>query len=149
MYQQILAEVAAAQARCGEQRQPPCPDEGLVDLRRRAHDELGTEIPDEYLAFLRMQDGLNHNGLFIYASETAPVVGTAGATIEGIVEANQGWRVDEHFARYLIFGEGNLDLYVRHLPTGAYQVVDRVPGNLIATHPTFEQLITAALEAHL
>ena len=148
MYQQILAEVAAVQARYGEQRQPPCPDERLADLRRRAHDELGAEIPDEYLAFLRMQDGLNHNGLFIYASETARVVGTAGATIEGFVDANQGWRADEHFTHYLIFGEGNQDLYVRHLPTGAYQVIDRVPGNLVATHPTFEQLLTAALAAH-
>jgi len=149
MYQQLLARLRAAQATYGEQSQPPCTDERLAHLRRRVRDELGTDLPDEYAAFLRTQDGLNHNGLFIYASETTPIVGTAGATIQGIVEANQIWRDDERLTRYLIFGDGNLDLYARHLPTGEYHVVDRVPGNLVATYPSFEQLIAAALEAHL
>jgi hypothetical protein len=92
---------------------------------------------------------LNYNGLFIYASETVPVVGSRSATIQGIVEANLGWRDYEPHAAYLIFGEGNMDLYVRHLPTGRFQVVDRVPGNLIETHPSFDQLLAAALRAHL
>jgi hypothetical protein len=38
MYQHILAEVAAAQARCGEQRQPPCPTfEQLITTALTAH----------------------------------------------------------------------------------------------------------------
>ena len=77
MYQQILAEVAAAQARYGEQRQPPCPDERLADLRRRAHDELGVELPDEYLAFLRMQDGRLQTG--------RPLQTTSGSGVTGML----------------------------------------------------------------
>jgi hypothetical protein len=149
MDQRLLDELAAARARYGEQRQPPCTDDQLVRLRQRVREELGAELPDEYAAFLRGQDGLNHNGLFIYASETAPVVGARDATIQGIVEANLGWRDVEQMVTYLVFGEGNMDLYVRHLPTGAYQVIDRVPGNLIETHPSFDQLLAAALRSHL
>jgi hypothetical protein len=149
MCQQLLDELQAAQARYGEQRQPPCTDELLEQLRRRVHEELGAELPDEYAAFLRAQDGLNHNGLFIYASETVPVVGATDASIQGIVEANVGWRDDEHLVTYLVFGEGNMDLYVRHLPTGDYHVIDRVPGNLIETHRSFDQLLAAAIRAHL
>src|SRR5262249_40413215 len=70
MYQRLLAEIRAAQARYGEQLQPPCTDERLARLRRQAREELDVELPDEYAAFLRTQDGLNHNGLYIYASET-------------------------------------------------------------------------------
>lgn len=149
MYEQLLTEVGAEQAKYGEQSQPPCADERLERLRRRVREELGAELPDEYAAFLRRQDGLNHNGLFIYASETSPLAGAGGAVIEGFVEANLGWRDDEHFNGYLVFGEGNMDLYVRHLPTGDYQVIDRTPGNLIETHPSFDQLIAAALKSHL
>jgi SMI1 / KNR4 family (SUKH-1) len=149
MYQQLLARLRLAQATYGEQSQPPCPDERLARLRRRVHDDLGAVLPDEYAAFLRTQDGLNHNGLFVYASETTPIVGAAGATIQGIVEANLTWRDDEQMVSYLVFGDGNLDLYALHVPTGEYHVVDRVPGNLIATYPSFEQLLAAALEAHL
>jgi hypothetical protein len=149
MYEQLLTEVGAEQARYGGRAQPPCTDERLERLRRHVREELGAELPDEYAAFLRRQDGLNHNGLFIYASETSAVAGAGGAAIEGFVEANLGWRDDEHFKRYLVFGEGNMDLYVRHLPTGDFQVIDRTPGNLIETHPSFDQLIAAALRAHL
>ena len=117
MNQRLLDELEAARARCGEQRQPACTDNRLEQLRRRVHEELGAELPDEYVAFLRSQDGLDHNGLFIYASETVPVVRTTTATIQGIVEANLGWRDVEHLVAYLVFGEGNLDLYARHLPT--------------------------------
>ena len=48
----------------------------------------------------------------------------------------------------LVFGEGNMDVYVRHLPTGAYHVRDRVPDNLIEARPSFDQLLAAALRAH-
>lgn len=149
MYEQLLTEVGAEQARYGERSQPPCTEERLERLRRRVREELGAELPEGYAAFLRRQDGLNHNGLFIYASETSPVAGGADATIEGLVEANLGWRDDEYFNDHLVFGEGNMDLYVRHLPTGEYQIIDRTPGNVIETHPSFEQLIAAALKAHL
>jgi hypothetical protein len=42
-----------------------------------------------------------------------------------------------------------MDLYVRHLPTGDYHVIDLIAGNLIETHPSFDQLLAAALRAHL
>ena len=149
MYEQLLADVSAEQARYGMQIQPPCPEERLARLRRRVRDELGAELPDGYEAFLRTQDGLNYNGLFIYASETAPIVNVRGAAIQGIVDANLGWRDIEQMVAYLVFGDGNMDLYALHLPTGEYHVLDRVPGNLIETHPSFELLMTAALKAHL
>ncbi len=149
MYQRLLAEIRAAQTRYGEQVQPPCTDERLARLRRRARDELSEELPDEYSVFLRAQDGLNHNGLYIYASETAQIVGAPGSTIEGIVEANQRWRIDQHLTHYLVFGEGNMDLYVRHSLTGDYHVIDRVPENVIESYRSYELLMAAALRAHL
>lgn len=149
MYEQLLTRLRAEQARYGESSQPPCTEANLERLRQRARAELDAEIPDGYADFLHAQDGLNHNGLFIYASETSPIAGGADATIEGLVEANLSWRDDDFFKDYLILGEGNMDLYVRHLPTGEYQTIDRTPGNLIDTYPSFDQLIAAALNSHL
>ena len=149
MYQRLLAEVRAAQIKYGEQSQPTCTGGRIAQLRRRVREELGAELPDDYAAFLRTQNGLNHNGLFIYASETTPIVGLSNAIIEGIIEANQGWRADESLADYLVFGEGNMDVYVRHLPTGDYRVLSRTPVAHIETHPSFDHLIAAALKAHL
>ena len=150
MYQELLREVAEAQSKYGERKQPPGHPERLARLRERVREELAAEVPPEYEAFLREQDGLNWNGLFIYACEPSEVAGaSADAHIEGFVEANLAWRDDEHMRDYLVFGEGNMDLYVRHLPTGEYRTIDRVPGNLIETHPSFEAMLAAALKAHL
>ena len=149
MYRQLLDELQGEQTRYGGHRQPPCTEERLALLRRRVREELGAELPDEYLAFLREQDGLNYNGLFVYASETTPIVCVRDASIQGIVEANLGWRDVETMRDYLVFGDGNMDLYARHLPTGEYHVLDRVPGNLIETHPSFELMMVAAFKSHL
>ena len=149
MLQHLLAELEAEQARFGERRQPACTDDQVEQLRRRVREQLGAELPDAYAAFLRGRNGLNHNGLFIYASETAPVVGARDATIQGLVEANLVWRDDEDFLDCLVFGDGNMDVYVRHLPTGEYQVRDRVPGNLVERFASFDELLAAAIKAHL
>jgi hypothetical protein len=149
MYQRLLDELEAERARYGGHRQPPCPEDRLTRLRQRVREELGAELPDEYAALLRSQDGVNYNGLFIYASETTRIVQARDASIQGIVEANLGWRDDERLRAYLVFGDGNMDLYARHLPTGAYHVLDRVPGNLIESYPSFEELLAAALRSHL
>jgi hypothetical protein len=149
MYQELLREVAEAQSKYGERQRPPCRPEALERLRERARRELDAELPEGYVAFLREQDGLNWNGLFIYACETTEAGDAGDARIEGFVEANLTWRDDETFRDYLVFGEGNMDLYVRQLPSGDYRTIDRVPGNLIETHPSFDALLAAALKAHL
>lgn len=149
IYQELLEEVIASKAKYGEQSQPPCPAARLEDLRRRVRENLDAELPTEYAEFLRAQDGLNWNGLFVYASETSRVVGTNDAQIQGFVEANLNFRDDDFFRDYLVFGDGNMDLYVQHLPSGEYQVIDRVPGNLIESHPSFDSLLAAAIKAHL
>ena len=59
------------------------------------------------------------------------------------------WHDDEQLSAYLVFGDGNMDLYARHLPTDEYHVLDRVPGNLIERYSSFDQLLAAALTAHL
>lgn len=149
MYQELLSEVEAAQAKYGGRMQPPCSGEQLARLRESVRRGLQAELPEAYAALLRRTDGLNWNGLFIYASEETAIVGAPDASIPGFAEMNVLYRDDEWFDDLLVFGEGNMDLYVRRISTGEYQVIDRVPGNVIETLPSFERLLAAAIEAHL
>ena len=50
---------------------------------------------------------------------------------------------------FLIFGEGNMDYYTLYLPDRLYRVIDRVPGNVIAIFPSFDELMRKALQDHL
>jgi hypothetical protein len=55
----------------GYEFRPPCLKEGIEDLRERARSVLSLELPAEYLSFLRITDGLEWDGLLIYASKSA------------------------------------------------------------------------------
>lgn len=145
----LLDRVRAEQARYGEAPQPPASDDDLAALVERARAVLGGAPPEAYLALLRRENGLNHNGLFLYGSEDRPLSSKPDVTLHGLVEANLLWRDAPGLTRYLLFGEGNLDLYGLHLETGAYHVLDRVPGNVIERHGTADALIAAAIRAHL
>ncbi len=149
MYQDLMVQVIEAQAKYNLGAQPPCPANRVEELRRRARRELRAELPEEYAAFLRQHDGLNWNGLFLYASERTPITGSPSNFIEGFVEMNLLYREDKWFEDYLVFGEGNMDLYVRQVSTGDFQIIDRVPGNLIETVSSFDELLIKALKAHL
>ncbi len=146
---QELIEVEAAQAKYNLPMQPPCPPGRVEGLRQRVREKLSAELPEEYAAFLLKHDGLNWNGLFVYASEKSPIAGSPGNFIQGFVEINLLYREDKWFEDYLVFGEGNMDLYVRQVSSGEYQVIDRVPGNLIETLPSFNELLAKAIKSHL
>lgn len=144
----LLAVVREARARYGDVDQAPAADAEIADMIARARAELGAEPPSAYADFLRRMNGLNDNGLFVYGTRTLPIAGDADSTIQGLVEANRDWREGGGLDRALVLGEGNQDLYVLDLDSGEYQVRDRVPGDVIERHASFDALLAAALSAH-
>jgi len=105
MYAEQLDQVATEQARYGAVPQAPATEVELARLRRRASEELGVELPAEYEEFLKRVNGLDWNGVLLYATETT--------TIAGVVEMNLVLRDDPRFADLLALGSDGLDL---HLP---------------------------------
>lgn len=148
MYQEQLNEIRRWRAEHGERMQPPSTEEGLTLLRRRAAHDLGTDVPPAYLDFLRLTNGLDWNGLVIYAGHTAPIPDQPATAIEGFVDATLGWREFPAVSRLLFFGESGDRLYAYDPPSGSFQVRDRQSDSILETHPSFDSLIAAALEAH-
>jgi hypothetical protein len=146
----LLAEIHAEQAKYDETRQPPATGDDLAKLVKRSREELGVAPPEQYLDFLRGENGMNHNGLFIYGTATLPLVDDPSKSLGGLVETNLLLRDTPELRNYLIFGEGNQDLYGLHLETGEFRVIDRVPvENVEERHASFDALLAAAIRAHL
>ena len=141
MYERLLRRVEDQAVTYGETLPAPCDGRSLAELRERVRDELGAELPGAYAGFLRLRDGLNWNGLFVYAGGRSPAAGN----IEGFVEANLRYRDDDRFAGLLVFAEDGLDVYALRVSTREYQIFDQVPHNLIDTVPSFDALMCAAL----
>lgn len=148
LYADLLAEVAARCREFDQQLQPPAIPRDINSLRERARSELGVDVPDEYVAFLRLHDGLDWNGLVIYASHTTPIADDARYSIQGLVEANLAWREAEPHKDFLFFGESGVDIYCLHVSRREYQITDRQSGRLSDVVPSFEHLIVEAFKAH-
>lgn len=150
MYQDLVARIASKRrADLGSDIQPPATEASLAHLRQRTHDDLGAELPEGYLNFLRLTDGLNWEGLFIYASDRNPVVGKPTVFMHSFVEDNLDWRSYEKRKNYLIFADGDISLYAYNLVEKRYELQDRSSGTVLSTYGTFEEMITEALQTIL
>lgn len=149
MYQELLTRVAEEQRRFGSGLQPPSTEEQLQRLVERARHELHTEPPAEYLNFLRLTNGLDWNGVVIYASHNVPIVGHPDRPIPDLIEMNLNYRDDPRFEDLLVMGSNGMDLYTYRISKGVYEIYDEVPHELVETVPTFDELMTSALTRSL
>lgn len=141
MYQELLTAFERWQARWNETLPVGCSDDALRRLQEAARAQLGHEVPEGYLQFLRVHNGLAANGLFVYASDPQ-------GPIEGFVDANLGRWDHEPNKAYLFFGDSGTATYVYHLASRGYQARDRQSDTLILTVPSFEHLLQEALRAN-
>jgi hypothetical protein len=148
LYAGLLAEVADQCRKLNQELQPQATPEDIDSLCRRARSELDVDVPEGYVTFLRLHDGLDWNGLMVYASHTTPVVGDSRYSIHGLVEANIAWRGFAPHREFLFFAESGVDIYCLHLASCQYQITDRQSGRLNGVVASFEHLIVEALRAH-
>lgn len=104
----------------------------LSSLQELAIAKLGYTVPAAYIELLALVDGIDSNGIILYASHSQPLAGHPDKpdyTIEGFVEANELWRAGEEGAYnrdYVYFAESGDYLYCHYLPANQYRIVDRV-----------------------
>ena len=145
VFPHLLRDVEAqAERRGGAALQPPCAEQAVRALRLRVRDELGLPLPVEFEGFLRIADGLNWNGLYLYPSATASLAGRRDVVLAGLVESNLNhWDVGG-FQDVLVFGHYSLDLFAWRSSTGEFQVLDPVPRDVMDTLPSFDALMGVA-----
>jgi hypothetical protein len=129
--------------------QPPCSEAGLASLRIRTKRELGCVLPDGYCALLRRVDGLDWNGLVVYASERQPLAGASDGFIEGLVEGNLDFRDHEPMKEYLVFADDGVVLFTHNTTSNRYEVILRVGLTLLESFDSFDELLNDALAGHL
>jgi hypothetical protein len=146
---EILDQIERQKAHFGEHMQPGCPEEGLQHLAFRAKKELGAEVPQGYLGFLRRTNGLDWNGSLFFAARPTPYYDNPQMTLEGLIEANERLHEVPANRDFLVFGESGMEMYVLDLRNGEFNVVDHVSTDTYESFDSFEDLLTAALEKRL
>jgi hypothetical protein len=149
MYKEWLEKVKKDKEKFDGQMQSSASPEQIARLSAEAQTKLKVSLPQAYLDFLRENNGLNWNGVMIYASEQVPIAGYTDRFIYGLVEMNETHRDDDFFNDFIVFGDDGMDLYAYNIGSGEYQIYENVPHNLVATYPNFDELISRALQRSL
>lgn len=148
-YHQLLETIAQEHQKFQQSMQPPCNPQKLIQLKEKVENQLNCTLPDGYIEFLSITNGLDWNGLLIFASETIPIVGYTDRKIPGFVDMNLLYRENEDCLDLLFFGESGIDSYVYCISAKQYQILDRVSLSLTETFDSFEMLIYEAFQCNL
>lgn len=149
MYSHLLQAIAERMNKYGDRLQTPCTEAELKDLRQRVKSKLRCNLPDGYEAFLLKANGLDWNGLVVYASSRLPIYGYSDRFIEGLVEANLDWRDVDDLKSHLVLADDGTALYTLNLKANAYDVVTQVGLTRLMRFESFDKLLAEALNSHL
>ncbi|WP_156175969.1 YrhA family protein [Hymenobacter terrenus] len=131
--------------------QPPASRDRLQQLQEQVTAKLDYRLPEAYLGLLGIVDGIDSNGILLYASATQPLVGYADRaeyTIEGFIEANLIWRTYEPNKQFIFFAETGDVVYCHNLITDKFQIMDRIAQEVDSDASVFitcEELLGALL----
>ena len=85
-----------------------------------------------YIAFSKIANGLNYNGLFIYSI-------TPGAKYN-IYSSNEEWWDVEEQKKYLFFADDSISWYCQEISSGAFYVMNKPGGEKMEQYKSFNEL---------
>ncbi len=99
-------------------------NEDIRSLEAKCASELQATLPEQYLDFLRVYDGLVSGGVFIYSSRPHKFPDSESYS-HAFVDQNLIARDLDFMSEFLIFGESDMDIYVLEIASKTFQVRDR------------------------
>ena len=145
----FLAAVLKDRASAGLRLQPGLPEADVTAFRRTVAQRLNYELPALYTDLLSRTDGLDSNGVVLYASR--PYFQGAKLLQQGFVEANQLLRAYAPNLDFVYFAESGMDLYRHNLVSNEFEVCTRVGLRTMVTFATaeafFQQIFADMLDA--
>jgi hypothetical protein len=96
----------------------------------------------EYIDFVKIINGLNFNGLFLYSLNKKCEY--------NIYESNETWwDDDEEQKRYIFIGDNDISWFCLNKDNGKYYILDKPGGTIMNEYETFAEIIIKALKISL
>lgn len=126
---------------------PGCPPAELAAFAARVRQELGAELPTEYLSFLSVRNGGGERAE-LYGTRTSRFRSTDGseAHVTGFLDENHRLRLGRSpFNALLVYGETDLDYIVQDLNTGRFRLRSKMGGEHSEEFPDMVTVIKFAM----
>lgn len=142
--QQLLVSVIEDKTDANEPQQAPLEEIKRKEFEQRVEQTLHYELPQVYLDVLSYTDGLDCNGVVLYASEVYNEGGEF--LIQGFLEANillRGYLPNRNF---IYFAESGMDFYRHNLQNNLFEISARIGGTVFNSFDTSEKLFNQILK---
>lgn len=126
-----------------------CSLKELDIFSKKVKEKLKNNLPNEYIDFLSITNGIEYNGLIIYGVDKSIVDKAGKQNVTGYIESNLIWYENEHQKEYMFFGDGNISWYCYDINKNLYVELDKPSGELVQEFSSFDDMIENALEISL
>lgn len=137
----LVEEIQTDKTKFDEQMSPAAQADDIAALKQESVQKLEYDLPPAYLELLSLSNGIDTNGIQLYAAQAQTRVTPEGRTkyvFRGLVEANEQWRDYPPNKEFVFFAESGDELYCHHLTTGKFEIVDRITNEPIYEPSTFD-----------
>lgn len=147
MWQDKLQEIIKRRERRNKKINNGCSNEELAAFKKEVKRKFNQDIPNGYIEFLHMINGLDDNGLVIYCIDDFIIQEKNNQKVDGYIETNEIWYENDDQKKYMFFGDGNISWYCYDIERNKYVELDKPSGELVEEFDTFEEMISCALES--
>lgn len=140
MLMDLLKQVAEEQKSFGEEPEAPATKAEILELKENIDNKKYGEFWfSDYVAFLKIRNGLDYDGLVIYNANI-------NDENNGFIAANEIWNENEWEDNYVFFGDSNISWYCFSKTKNTFMELDKPSGDMICEYATLNELLEAAIK---
>lgn len=131
MWNDLLLQIEQIEKRYSGGLKPPAACIDIDNLKKRVREKFSVNLPEQYIRFLRTNNGLDFNGLKIYGVDSSLLENAPSDAIYGFIETNEVWYENIDQKQYLFFGDDDISWYCLNISKGTYEIRDKPSGTLM------------------
>ncbi|MBX9973973.1 YrhA family protein [Cytobacillus firmus] len=149
-WKELLIQIKKIEEKYESSLGNPVTDLEILNLQQLIQEKLGNmQLPESYIDFLKTVNGIDFNGLVIYAVDKELLSEKNGEDLQGFVETNEIWHENESQKNYIFFGDSNISWYCFDLRSEIFLELDKPSGTIIQSFDCFDSMLSEALQTTL
>ena len=145
MMREKLEEVIREMEMYGEKANGGAEEREIAEFNEKVLEELGINLPKEYIKLLRVINGMEFNGFIIYGIDEELLEEAPNQSINGLIELNKIWYENEWQRQYVFLGESGMSWYVYDCIDEKYYELDNPSGTVCEEFSDLESMIEKML----
>ena len=141
MWEDELQRIVAEKAKYDEKVNLGASDDEIGLFKSKALAELKNEVPEDYISFLEIVNGIEFNGFIIYGIDAELLEAKPNQNTNGFIDNNLVCYDNEWQKRYLFIGESSISWYVYDLESTKYLELDNPSGSILKEFSCFDEMI--------